>query len=439
MTREELKKAAVRAIEDNKDRLIEAGEYFYNNPETGFQEVKTSAYFKKMLEEIGVICKDGIAVTGVKGSVDGRNNDFNLAFMGELDALNMPTHPHCDKTTGKFHGCGHNAQLCTVLGAAIGLVSSGIYKELDGKLTFIGVPAEEIIEQDFRMKLRDEGKIGLLGGKQEFIRLGMFDDVDAVLASHILGGGTHEHFWLGHSWNGVIFKNVRFTGKPAHAGLAPHEGINALEAALCALNNVNALRESFCDDDHVRIHYIITKGGSSCNIVPDDVRLEFGVRAATLKSLRDANEKVNRALRLGAEAIGAGLEIHDSGLDLPCHQNRALAEIYLSNARELLGDDKVDNVFGTYRGSSTDCGDVASLIPLISPYFGGATGKPHANDFDIIDPYAAYVVPAEAAAMTAIDLLFDGASAAKQLKADFVPDFRNKDEYTALTSSLLTE
>ena len=439
MTKEQLKAAAVAVVEENSDKLIEIGNYFFKNPETGFREVKTSKRMKEALEDCGLCVRDGIAVTGLKARVSGRRSDINLAFMGELDALNMPSHPDADPETGAFHGCGHHAQLTTVIGAAYGLVKSGLFRELDGDLTFLGVPAEEIIEHDFRVSLRDEGKIGMLGGKQEFLRLGVFDDVDLVLASHAMGGCAESRSWLGHSWNGVIFKSVRFTGKPAHAGLAPHKGINALEAALCAMNNINALRESFCDDDHVRIHYVITKGGSSCNIVPDDVRMEFGVRAANLEALRTANEKVNRALRLGAENIGAGIEIHDSGLDLPCRQNREMGEIYLKNAEALLGAGKVSNEFGSYRGSSTDCGDVASLMPLIHPYFGGAVGSVHANDFGIADPYAAYVVPAKIAVMTAVDLLYDGAAEAHRIRASFVPDFRNRDEYTSLVSSLLTD
>ena len=39
----------------------------------------------------------------------------------------------------------------------IHLVKSGFIRELDGDLTFIGVPAEEVIEQDFRKQLREEG------------------------------------------------------------------------------------------------------------------------------------------------------------------------------------------------------------------------------------------------------------------------------------------
>jgi len=321
---------------------------------------------------------------------------------------------------------------------ALGLVKSGLMQELDGDLTFIGVPAEEVIEQDFRKALREQGKLFFLSGKQEMIRLGVFDDVDAVLCSHVMGQTAEPHCWIGHSWNGVIFKTVEFTGKGAHAGLAPDRGINALEAALCGMNNINAIRESFRDDDHVRIHYIITKGGDSCNIVPDDVRMEFGIRAASVPAMKQADKRVDAALRLGAEAIGADIKITNSGMDMPCRQDPTLGQLYRKNAQEILGDDKVEDLFGQHRGSSTDCGDVASLLPLIHPYFGGFTGLPHANDFDIVDPYAAYVVPAKLAAATVIDLLWNDAALAKELKQNFKPEFPGKEAYLEYATSLFS-
>ncbi len=54
-----------------------------------------------------------------------------------------------------------------MIGSAIGLVDSEAMKYLSGKVTFLGVPAEEYVEVEYRQKLRKEGKIQFLGGKQE--------------------------------------------------------------------------------------------------------------------------------------------------------------------------------------------------------------------------------------------------------------------------------
>jgi len=429
MDKNTLKEKVLQAIEDARDELIEIGERLYGMPETGFKEIKTAAFVKESLEKCGLTVRDKIALTGVKATAKGRKSGVNVALMGELDALVMPTHPKCDPETGAFHGCGHHAQLTTIIGAAIGLVRTGLINELDGDITFIGVPAEEIVEIEERRGMVKEGKISFTSGKQELIKLGEFEDIDMVICSHIMDNSLTVNSWAGHSWNGLINKSIRFLGKSAHAGLAPERGINALEAALCAMNNINAMRESFKDEDHVRVHYIITNGGASPNIVPDNVTIEMGIRAASTKTLLDVNRRVDAALRAGADVIGAGIEIHDAGMYLPCHQNRALGEIYFDNARTILGADKCNNAFGDHRGSSTDCGDVASLIPLLHPYFGGACGTPHASNFDVVDPYAAYVVPAKLAAATVIDLLYDGATEALAIKEAFVPAFPSTEAY----------
>lgn len=429
MNKEALKEQVLQAIEDARDELIQAGEMLYAMPETGFKEVKTSAFLKERLESCGLPVRNGIALTGVKAKAVGRQSLANVALMGEMDALLMPSHPKCDPATGAFHGCGHHAQLTTLLGVAIGLVKTGLIRELDGDITFIGVPAEEIVEIEERRGMVREGKIRFTSGKQELIALGEFDDVDMVLCSHIMDNSHTVNSWTGHSWNGLVNKSITFHGKSAHAGLAPEKGINALEAALCAMNNINAMREGFLDSDHVRIHYIITHGGDSSNIVPDCVTLEMGIRAARVETLLAVNDRVNAALQAGAAVIGASAEIHDAGMYLPCHQNRTLGELYMANAAQILGEAQANNAFGEHRGSSTDCGDVASLIPLLHPYFGGATGVPHARNFDVEDPYAAYVVPAKLAAATVVDLLYDGAVEAKSIKNSFVPAFSSQEEY----------
>ena len=73
-------------------------------------------------------------------------------------------------------------------------------------------------------------------------------------------------------------------------------------------------------------------------------------------------------------------------------------------------------------------GDLCHLIPAIQPTMGGWTGNLHAKDFAPTDTTLAYINPAKIMAMTVIDLLYDGAAAAKEIKAAFVPKL-TKEEY----------
>ena len=437
MNREQLKIRAVESIEARKDELIAIGRALFAMPETGFREHKSAAYVKKVLMDLGLEVCDGLALTGLRAVAKGRSRDYNVGVMGELDALVMPQHPHADPQSGYAHACGHHAQVTCMLGTAFGLVATDIMKELDGDLTLFAVPAEEVVELSFRKGLHKEGKIKFFGGKQEFIRLGVVDDVDVVLCSHLTGANAPQPFFdHSKSYNGKIHKVARFIGKSAHAALSPQLGINALHAAVCAINNINALRDTFQDADHVRVHYIISKGGDSPNIVPDDVQLDLGVRASTTQMLFEANIKVNRALRSGAEAIGAQVDIEDLGGYLPLHQNRPLGLLYAENAKSVVGPDNVFDLITEARGSSTDAGDLASIKPTIHPNFGGAMGAPHTNSFVICDEYAAYVQPAKVAAMTVIDLLYDGAKEGKRIRDSYVPTFSNKEEYCTFFDKL---
>ena len=71
--------------------------------------------------------------------------------------------------------------------------------------------------------------------------------------------------------NGFVGKLIRYIGKEAHAGGAPHLGINALNAANIGLAALAAQRETFQDKDHIRVHPIMNKGGDLVNVVPADV------------------------------------------------------------------------------------------------------------------------------------------------------------------------
>ena len=236
-----------------------------------------------------------------------RRPDF--ALLGELDALVVVGHPVADPETGAAHACGHNAQIAGMLGAAMGLLDARAFDHLAGRVAFIGVPAEEYGDVAWRVTQRNAGKLEFLGGKPELLRLGHLDDVDMAMMIHATPRPEEGKFAIPVSNNGCVVKTVRYVGKAAHAGGMPHRGINALYAAQIGLMSINAIRETFRDEDTIRVHPIMTHGGSQVNVIPADVRLETFVRGKTLDAIADADRKVDRALRAGALALGAKVEI----------------------------------------------------------------------------------------------------------------------------------
>jgi amidohydrolase len=417
--REELKSRICQAIESSADEIIQVAKTILQTPEPGFREIKTSQLVSEKFTELGIVHRNSLARTGIKGIVNCGNEGPTVAVLGELDSLIVPTHTEADPETGAAHACGHNAQIGMLTGVATGLMKSGILPSLSGRVAFIAVPAEEYIEIEFREGLREEGKISYLGGKPELIKLGEFDDIDMAMITHTASTAMMRKrlIGVGGTSNGCLAKQIQFIGRGAHAGAAPHAGVNALNAAMIALSAIHTQRETFKDTDTVRVHPIITKGGEVVNIVPDDVRMETFVRGKTLEVIKDANEKVDRALRAGALAVGGSVRINTLPGYLPMVSDRNLQAVYRANASWLVGKNKV-TPSGRHGTGSTDMGDISHIMPAIHPYTAGASGTSHGNDY-LIEDYnlAKEVIKKHNAIMT------------KQEYLDLMENLRIEEEY----------
>ena len=437
MSREELKARVAGAIERHKDEIIAIGERIWGQPELGFKEFRTARVVMEEFGRLDLPQRSGLAVTGVKAIAAGGSPGPTVAILGELDSILVADHPAADPDTGAAHACGHNAQLANMLGAGIGLVESGVLPDLSGRVALFAVPAEEYVEIEYRAELRRQGKIELLGGKSELVRLGEFDDIDMAMMVHTSSKDYMEGvFGSSGSSNGFVGKNARFTGRAAHAAGAPERGINALYAATVALDAINAQRETYRDEDAVRIHPIISRGGDLVNVIPNDVRLETYVRGKTVEAIEAASVKVDRALKAGALALGARVDITTLPGYLPLFNDQRLLELFQGNfARDY------DPGQWTKRGhgaGSTDMGDIAHLMPALHPYAVGARGQAHGNDWRIVDPYIAYVLPAKLMALTTVDLLADGAEEAKALLDGYRPRM-TKEDYLAFMRRAFAE
>lgn len=429
MANEDLKQRAHTAVDEAAGHLIDVGWDIFRHPELGFKERRTAGVVAREFGRLGLGFHEELALTGVKATVQGRGGGGpNIAIIGELDSVLVADHPDADPETGAAHCCGHNAQITAMLGVATGLVNSGVLDELAGSVTFFAVPAEEYVELEERLELRAQGKTEFLGGKSELVKLGAFDDVDMALMVHagVFDDGTICS--LNASSNGFVGKQARFVGKAAHAGGAPHNGINALYAANIALEAINAQRETFVDDQSVRIHPILTRGGDLVNVIPNDVRLETMIRGRTLDAIVDADRKVDRALRAGALALGATVEITSLPGYLPLRNDDGLAGIFKDNFLDHFPASAWEDAgHGSW---STDLGDLSAIMPVIEPNMAGFAGTVHGSDWRITDDDLAYIWPAKLMAACVIDLLADGAARAAEIIESYDADM-SREEYVA--------
>ncbi|MGN1345981.1 MAG: amidohydrolase [Eubacteriales bacterium] len=415
-------------VEQNRDFILSFARDIFYHAELGYKEFRTSEKFKDVLKAHLNRVEDGLAITGVKGYLnEDKKENYSLALIGELDALKIPAYPYANPETGGAHCCGHHAQLAGVVGALLALSDQEVAKELDGQVIFLAAPAEEYGEAEFKNSLIASGKIAYGGGKCELIREGAFDDVDAALAHHISPAGLS----VGNgSSNGFVAKVIKIKGKAAHAAGAPHEGINALDAASLGLQALAFNNKTFRDEDSVRVHPILTRGGDLVNVIPEEAVIEALVRGKTLEAFSDASVKTDRSFKAGALALGAGYRIETAPGYLPSLP-QSFPEELVEIIAEAAGEQPKITDPSAHGAGSTDVGDVQHLLPVLTFHTGGVSGGLHQTSFQVEDEDTAYLLTAKLFALSAYRLLKDGAALGKRVKDAYKPVFPNKEEYIA--------
>jgi len=441
-SKEELKSKVCQEIDRRSEEIIGVAKTIWENPELGYKEVKTSRLIAQKFAELEIPYRDGLAITGVKGVVQGGSDGPTVAVLGELDAVKVPAHPEANPETGAVHACGHHAQIGHVIGIAVGLTGSGVLPFLAGRVAFMAVPPEEDHEFEYRENLRKAGKLSYWAGKQELIKLGEFDDIDIALMTHGMNVSEEGKLGLGGTGNGSMFKYIEFTGRggkfeaTAGARTGTTQGVNALSAARVAISAIDAQRETFMPDDNVVVKALITRGGEMVCNIPVETHMEVVVQGKTLEAIKNASEKVDRSLRAGALAMGSKVRIITMPGYLPLRRDPILQELYRANAISLVGEEQVAK---RPSGGVTDMGDVTHIMPSGSFYAGGATSTgSHSSDYQVVDYQVAVILPAKAMAMLVVDLLADGAAKGREVLSESKPHM-TKQEYLAYMESVTKE
>lgn len=325
-----LKKEIVDFVAGRKNDFAAIAEELYNNPETGLNEVRSSALLAAFLEKEGFRLERGIAglptafraETGAGGPV--------IALIAEMDALPV-----------MGHACGHNVIAAAAVGAATAL--RRVLPPEAARIVVFGTPAEEQ---------------GI--GKVDMIAHGAFDGVEFALMVH----PSSRRYVIKH-FLGLTRIRFIFTGKPAHAAAYPEEGINALDGVIQTFNGINALRQQLRQD--VRVHGIITEGGVAPNIIPERAAAYFYVRADDLAEMERVKNRLVACAEGAALATGCRLEVEeDPRIMAPLKVNRTFSALY-SAQLAYLGLQESENQPDKNKGSS-DIGNVSQVVPTIHPH-----------------------------------------------------------------------
>ena len=346
--------------------------------EVGYQEVKSSALLQSELKGAGFSVRSGIAGEPTAFVAEYGSGKPVIALLGEFDALpglsqdSVPVRRPL-RADGAGHGCGHHLLGTASVASAIALRRWMQANGIGGTLRMIGAPAEE----------GGSGKVFM-------VRDGVFDDVDAVIAWHPGSGNSVE----GSSSLANISGKFRFHGVSAHAAGAPERGRSALDAVEIMDVMTNFLREHVPSD--TRIHYVITRGGSAPNVVPDDAEVYYYVRHPDIAVVKQVWRRVEDAARGAAIGTGTTYDVTLVGSVFAVLPNETLARVQqralervggftfsaaeLDFARRLQQSEGFSVVplettsrvrplaMGYAVGTSTDVGDVSWVVPTVQLY-----------------------------------------------------------------------
>ncbi|TVY07102.1 M20 family metallopeptidase [Paenibacillus cremeus] len=319
------KQSIYRTVDGLRSLLIGMNEFIHDHPELGNNEFQAVELLTRTLAEHHFDVQVGVAglATAFTATYKNKTGGPTIGLLCEYDALE-----------GLGHGCGHNLQAASITGAAIAL--SKHLGDWPVTLVVYGTPAEETTS-----------------GKLPMIQAGLFDGLDVALMMH--GGDRTTVDGKSLAMNLVDFI---FEGKAAHAAVAPEKGVSALDGVLMTFNAIEYLREHVRSD--VKMHGVITNGGTAANIVPEYASAQFYVRAADRPYLDTVVERVYNAARGAALATGTSLTINE----VKKYENKVnvdrLNQLLLENAREAGIQDISPPRAST---GSTDFANVTYLLP----------------------------------------------------------------------------
>ena len=306
-----------QSIERRDEESWKAAKQIWEWAEPGYQEKKSAKLLADLMERYGFTVERGVAEIPTAFTATFGAGSPVIGILGEYDALpglsqqavpvRQPAQPG-----GYGHGCGHHLFGVASASAAIAIAEQIRAGKITGKVRFYGCPAEE-------------------GGSAKvfMVMAGLFQDCDAVLHWH---PGDRNSAGDRSSLARMAVK-FRFHGKSAHAAGGPDQGRSALDAVELTNHAAELLREHV--PDLTRIHHVITYGGGAPNVVPDFAEVYYYVRHPKSEVVRDVYRRLVLCAQAGALASETKLETHFEGGIKEILTNNALAQVTLTNLRQL--------------------------------------------------------------------------------------------------------
>ena len=285
--------------------------------------------------------------TGIVAILDTKREGNTRAFRFDMDALTVAESMDADRVPvkeqfvsryqGVSHACGHDGHM------ALGLTFAEYLAEQYRKsVKNVG----EVSNQESAESMQDEIPVEMCGrymlifqpaeegvrGAFAFRHQWNFGKIDELYCCHI-GFAPENTFVAGAKGFLATSKfDVTFTGKSAHAGLAPERGRNALLAVAKATMDMQAFPRP--ESGITRLNVGKLEAGEARNTIPAHAKMIVETRGETGELNTYMKEQALCCIEQAAKAYGVTYEVQFQGESVSAASDEALSRDVLAVAEQ---------------------------------------------------------------------------------------------------------
>ena len=341
-------------------------------PEIGLELQKTSKFLKSVLNDMELTIKNDEDCSGFSLLIKSKiPTNKTIALRFDMDGL-----PIFEETglsfsslhNGKMHACGHDAHMSVGLGVARYL--NAHKDQLKSNVKLIFQPGEESP-----------------GGAKIMIKNGVLKDVDRIVGFHI---GVFDYLKTGQI--GLAYStsmacldkfSIDVFGKGSHGGM-PHTSIDPIVISASIIQELQSLISRELSPTNAGVISVgMINGGTSYNIIPENVKLEGTARFIDESDRRNISNRMKILIEKIVEGKGGKVNFEYILGYPPVVNDKIFTKVIEKISRKVVGEENIIEIIKPTMAGE-DMAYYLKKIPGTYFFLGGLQKYQHHNSkFDI--------------------------------------------------------